>query len=809
MTRILRIRLEDEIMDNMRSLLFIVLLFISTMVAAQSGQKMELFSLQEVELKESLFKNAQTVDLKYILVLEPDRLLAPFLREAGLEPKAESYPNWENTGLDGHIGGHYLTALSLMYASTGNQEVLGRLEYMLSELKRVQDAYGTGYIGGVPGSKELWQEIKSGKLNPGSFSLNDRWVPLYNIHKTYAGLLDAYQHAGNALARQMLIEYTDWIIDITKDLSDEQIQSLLISEYGGLNEVFAEVAKITGEEKYLHLARQFSQEILLHPLSEEKDILNGMHANTQIPKVVGFEAIAALSGDENYHEAAKYFWENVVNKRTVAIGGNSVREHFHPTTDFSSMITSVQGPETCNTYNMLKLSKQLFQAEGMEKYLDYYEKGLYNHILSSQHPEKGGFVYFTPMRPGHYRVYSQPDTSFWCCVGSGLENHAKYNELIYSYSENDLYINLFIPSALNWEEKNFTLIQETNFPEEETTSFLVKTENPEEINLKIRYPRWIAPGALKIEVNAKPVEIKTLPGEYISINRKWNDGDRINVQLPMHLTSESLPDGSNYKALKYGPIVLAAKVGNDSLQGLFADTSRGGHIAAGELMPQTEMPYFLSDETKNIENLIKKVPGKSLTFSASEVLYPSKFKNLEFIPFYKLHDSRYVIYLPLETSEAIQRINKELEKKENEERLLAALTIDMVAPGEQQPEADHFIESENSNIGVHRDRHWRDAEGWFSYRLVDSQKQARLLRITYFGGDNDRNFRVLVNDKVIAEESFHGSEGNRFFEKDYTLPAGLLKNSNGILKLKFEAMPESRTAGIYDVKLMKNSTKTP
>ncbi|GHA25725.1 glycosyl hydrolase [Salinimicrobium marinum] len=787
---------------RVRFLSLVAFLAASVMLGQQS--KLEIFKLEDVSLEKGPFRNAMLVDLEYILELNPDKLLAPFLREAGLDPKEESYPNWENSGLDGHIGGHYITALSLMYASTGNREVLQRLEYMLSELKRAQDAYGTGYIGGVPNSKELWLEIESGQLDPGSFNLNDRWVPLYNIHKTYAGLLDAYQHTGSELAREMLIEYTDWMIGITANLTDEQIQSLLISEHGGLNEVFAEVAAITGEDKYLDLAYSFSHQIVLDSLKQEKDNLNGMHANTQIPKVIGFETIAGISGDEEYHNAARFFWETVVNNRTVAIGGNSVREHFHPTTDFSSMINSVQGPETCNTYNMLKLSKQLFQAEGLERYIDYYEQGLYNHILSSQHPEKGGFVYFTPMRPGHYRVYSQPETSFWCCVGSGLENHGKYNELIYAHSEDDLYVNLFIPSTLNWEETGLSLTQKTSFPEEEATSFLIKAENPTELNLKIRYPRWIAAGELKIEVNGKPVKVDQAPGSYVAINRKWSDGDRVDVELPMHITSEKLPDGSDYKALKYGPIVLAAKTGDQDMDGLFADDSRGGHIAAGEIIPLSEMPYFLSDKTEDIERLVKKVPGKTLTFSASEVLYPSEFKELEFIPFYTLHDSRYVIYLPLETTKGIEKIHRELEQKEDEEKRLAAMTLDRVNPGEQQPEADHFIESENSNIGVNRDRHWRDAEGWFSYRMVDNEKQAQKLRITYFGGDNERNFKILVNNEVIAEESFHGLEGNKFFEKNYTLPANLVKNSNGVFEIKFEAHSGSRTAGIYDVRLLKD-----
>jgi DUF1680 family protein len=778
-------------------------IFLFLFLDLQAQEKIVPFDLQEVKLHQSVFKNAQDVSLDYIMELEPDKLLAPFLREAGLKPKAKSYPNWENTGLDGHIGGHYLTALSLMYAATGREVVLQRLTYMLNELKRVQDANGNGYIGGVPGSKKLWKEVATGNIDAGSFSLNEKWVPLYNIHKTFAGLRDVYLHTKNELAKEMLIDFTDWMVELTQNLSDDQIQTMLKSEHGGLNEIFADVAQITGKKEHLDLAVDFSHKVLLKPLSQKEDPLNGMHANTQIPKVIGFETVAQITENETYHNAARYFWENVTTQRTVAIGGNSVREHFNPTDDFSTMISSVQGPETCNTYNMLKLSKKLFQAGGMEKYIDFYEKGLYNHILSSQHPEKGGYVYFTPIRPGHYRVYSQPTTSFWCCVGSGLENHGKYNELIYAHTDDAVYVNLFIPSSLNWESKEFKLIQETDFPNEESTTIYVESKKPQKLSIKIRYPQWVAPGKLEVLVNGDAVAVTTEPGNYFSLERTWKNADKIEVKLPMHLTSERLPDGSNYKVLKYGPIVLAAKTGTQDMDGLFADASRGGHIAAGKEIPLTQMAFFLSDRTEAIEKFVKKVPGKNLTFTASEVLYPAKFKDLEFIPFYQLHDSRYVMYLPLETTKGIQKIKKKLKEDENEEKILAAMTIDRVAPGEQQPEADHFIESEDSNIGINRDRHWRDAEGWFSYRLVDREKEARRLRITYFGGDTDRNFKVIVNDQVIAKERFQGLKGNRFFQRDYTLPAGVVKNSNGVLEIKFEALPGSRTAGIYDVRLMR------
>ena len=767
---------------------------------AQQNQ-LSLFNLKDVKLHTGLFEEAMYTDLDYILQMEPDRLLAPFLREAGLQPKAESYPNWENTGLDGHIGGHYLTALAQMYASAGSDEALQRLNYMIGELKKAQDANGNGYVGGIPDSKRIWKEISEGKINAGGFSLNGGWVPLYNIHKTYAGLRDAYLIAGNEEAKQMLIDLTDWMIDITANLSEAQIQEMLKSEHGGLNETFADVYKITGDKKYLDLAYAFTQKQVLDPLEHEKDILNGMHANTQIPKVIGYETIAALDQNKDYHNAATYFWENVVNNRTVSIGGNSVREHFHPADDFSSMINSVQGPETCNTYNMLKLSEKLFLANSEEKYIDFYEQGLYNHILSSQHPE-GGFVYFTPMRPGHYRVYSQPETSMWCCVGSGLENHGKYNEMIYAHSDDALYVNLFIPSEVNWEDKNFKLIQETDFPNAETASFKIETQKRQKLTINFRYPSWAGEG-FDVQVNDKKVKFDKKPGSYISITRKWEDDDQISMRLPMNITSERLPDGSDYESLKYGPLVLAAKTGKEDLKGLFADTSRGGHIAEGKKIPLSETPIFLLENLDDLASKVQIDSKKDLRFSAKSVLYPSEFKDLEFEPFYKVHDSRYVIYLPVESPESLVAIQQKRKEQEVTERKLEAVTIDYVSPGEQQPESDHFIKTENSNAGVNQDRHWRDATGWFSYELNNEENKAARIRITYFGLDGNRKFKIMVNGMTIANEELKGDRSPEFFTKDYELPKKIVEQKNETLSIRFEAEPGSRTAGIYGVRLMK------
>ena len=412
---------------------------------AQIPAKVENFNIGDVRITTGAFKHAEEMDLRYILGMDPDRLLAPYLKEAGLEPKAENYTNWENTGLDGHVGGHYLSALSYMYAATGDQEIKGRLDYYISELKRCADASGNGYLSGVSnGKNKIWKEISEGDIRAASFGLNDGWVPLYNIHKIYAGLRDAYLITGSKDAKKMFLDLTGWMYDLVSGLTDEQMQDMLRSEHGGLNEVFADAAELSGDPRFMELAKRFSHKAVLEPLLRGEDRLTGMHANTQIPKVIGYKRIADIEGLQDWNEAAKFFWETVVEKRSISIGGNSVYEHFHPAEDFSSMLTSEQGPETCNNYNMMRLSKMLYTTSADSKYMDYYERALYNHILSTINPVQGGFVYFTPMRSGHYRVYSQPQTSFWCCVGSGMENHARYGEMIYSHGGADnLYVNLF------------------------------------------------------------------------------------------------------------------------------------------------------------------------------------------------------------------------------------------------------------------------------------------------------------------------------------------------------------------------------
>jgi DUF1680 family protein len=624
--------------------LFFIAVCGSAPIKTDAQSSLQSFRLQQVTLLPGVFKDAQQTDKAYILALDPDRLLAPYLTEAGLKPKKPNYGNWENTGLDGHIGGHYLSALSFMYASTNDAELNRRLDYMLAELKRCQDKIGSGYLGGTPGGTAMWKDIAAGKIVADTFSLNKKWVPLYNIHKLFAGLRDAYLIAGKSQAKTILIRLTDYVDGVSRKLTDEQIQTMLISEQGGLNEVFADVAAITGQDKYLVLARRFSHKEILNPLIQGQDRFDGLHANMQIPKAVGFERISEVGGDADYGKAAQFFWETVVNNRSVVIGGNSVNEHFNPMHNFTKMITDIAGPETCNSYNMLKLTRHLFEKGAEVKYMDFYERVLYNHILSSQHPVTGGFVYYTSMRPRHYRVYSQPQINMWCCVGSGMENHGKYGELIYSHQQHDVYVNLFIASRLNWASQGLILSQQTKFPDQETSKIVVEAVKDGNFSINIRYPEWVQTGKLEIKINGTKETVDARPGTYVKLNRAWKKGDEIEVRLPMHLTTENLPDSSKYVAFLHGPIVLAAKTDTTDLDNLHADADQfGGYRARGKMYPLDAAPVLASNE-QDLAKYLQPVAGKPQTFIAPELISPAKYKNLELIPFYKLHDARYMIY---------------------------------------------------------------------------------------------------------------------------------------------------------------------
>ena len=678
---------------------------------------------------------------------------------------------------------------------------------MISQLKACQDTnainnpdWGIGYVGGVPNSKVIWSTLKTGDFT----AYREAWVPWYNVHKMYAGLRDAWLYAGNEDAKSMFLKFCDWGINITSALTDEQMQSMLDTEHGGMDEIFADAYQMTGDAKYLTAAKRFSHNALLEPMAAGIDNLDNKHANTQIPKVVGFQRIAELTHDEKYAKASRFFWGTVTENRTLAFGGNSRKEHFPSKNACSDYINDVEGPESCNSYNMLKLTEDLFRANPLAKYIDYYERTIYNHILSTQNPETGGYVYFTPVRPRSYRVYSVPNKAMWCCVGTGMENHGKYNELIYTHRNDSLFLNLFIPSELNWKQKGIKIKQETKFPYEEKTNLTV-TQGSSKFTLMIRYPSWVSDGALKVIVNGDTMQVTSHPSSYFAVNRIWKSGDVIQIDLPMHNTIEHLPNVPEYIAFLHGPILLGAKTGTEDLAGLFADDSRWGQIPSGKRLPIDKAPILIDDDLSKIADELVPIKNKPLFFTVPNLKMINPTKVL-MEPFFRIHDARYMMYWMALTSTQYRSYLDSIAEDEKAKLALENRTIDFVAPGQQQPEADHAVESSNSNSGVSLDEFWRDASngGYFSYNLATKSKTDLSLLVRYFGYEwGSRKFDIYIDDeKLITEDNTGRWYQSKFENVEYKIPDSMIKGKDHI-RVKFQALPGSTAGAVYNIRLLK------
>ena len=788
-----------------KALILSALLTVGMTASAQDKLYADEFPLGDVTLLDGTLKAARDLNIKTLLQYDCDRLLAPDRTEAGLAPKAKTYPNWD--GLDGHVGGHYLTAMALN-AATGNDECRQRMEYMIGELQVCADAnvknhpeWGKGYVGGMPNSERIWSTFKKGDFG----TYFGSWAPFYNLHKMYAGLRDAWLYCGNEQAKKLFLGFCDWAIDLTADLSDEQMERMLGNEHGGMNEVLADAYAITKEQKYLDVARRFSHRRLLTPMSQRQDCLDNMHANTQVPKVVGFERISELSGDEPYHEAANFFWDIVTGERSLAFGGNSRREHFPSKDACMDFINDIDGPESCNTNNMLKLTEDLHRRNPEARYADYYELATFNHILSSQHPEHGGYVYFTPARPRHYRNYSAPNEAMWCCVGTGMENHGKYGQFIYTHKGDALFVNLFVASELNWKEKGLVLRQETQFPYAETSRITI-AQGKGQFALQVRYPGWVKPGQFEVKVNGKPVSLITGPSSYVCIDRPWKKGDVVDISFPMHNSVKYLPNVPQYIALMHGPILLAAKTGTEDLAHLIADDSRFGQYAGGKKLPINEAPILINNHIDDIANQLMPVAGKPLHFTLT-----TKMENAisgELMPFFELHDARYMMYWLALSEDSYKSYLDNLAKAEQERQALEARTVDKVQPGEQQPETDHKMETDRSNTGNTNDTFFRDARDghYFSYLMQTGGQTDLSLRLKYWGvGEwKTHEFDIFVDDVLVKEVNNTGKYRiSEFKYETYPVPEELLKGKTQV-RVKFVAKPRKQIGEIYEVRLVKN-----
>lgn len=785
---------------------FTILLFIcaATGINAQDKLYPNEFPLSQITLLEGPLKHARDLNIETLLKYDCDRLMAPYRKEAGLTPKAKCYPNWD--GLDGHVGGHYLTAMAIN-AATGNEECRKRMEYIISEIAECAEAncknhpqWGVGYMGGMPNSQNIWNGFKDGDFRVYSSS----WAPFYNLHKMYAGLRDAWLYCGNEQAKSLFLQFCNWAIHITSGLSDEQMERMLGNEHGGMNEVLADAYAITHEQKYLDCAKRFSHKRLFTPMSQRQDCLDNMHANTQVPKVIGFERISELSGNEDYHVASSFFWDIVTGERSLAFGGNSRREHFPAKDACMDFINDIDGPESCNTNNMLKLTEDLHRRNPEARYADYYELATFNHILSTQHPEHGGYVYFTPARPRHYRNYSAPNEAMWCCVGTGMENHGKYGQFIYTHAGDALFVNLYAASQLDWKERGITLRQETAFPYSENSTITI-AEGKGTFNLMVRYPGWVHPGEFKVSVNGKPADIITGPSSYVSINRKWKKGDVVNINFPMHSSLRYLPNEPQYVALMHGPILLGMKTGTESMASLIADDSRFGQYAGGPKQPIDKAPILINNDIASIPSQLTPVPGKPLHFTLS-TRTENKIEG-ELQPFFEIHDSRYMIYWLALTEGSYKQYIDNIAKQEQERQALEASTVDKVQPGEQQPETDHQMETDESYTGNTNNVFYRDARNghYFSYLMQTDGLTNLKLRLKYWGvGEwKSHEFDIYIDDVLLRSINNTGKYRiSEFKAETYDIPATLLQDKKQV-RVKFVAKPNKQIGEIYEVRLIK------
>jgi DUF1680 family protein len=732
--------------------------------------KMEVwaFPLQEVRLLDGPFRHAMELDGAYLLSLDTERLVRNFRVNAGLPSQAQPLGGWEapDCELRGHFVGHYLSACAQMYAATGDARYLEKGQAVVRVLGQCQEKLGGGYLSAFP--ETFIDRVEQRR---------QVWAPYYTLHKILAGLEDMYVYGQDEQALAVARKFGDWVVARNSRLSDEQLQAMLQTEQGGMNEALANLYGLTGEKKYLEMSLRFNHHRVIDPLEAGLDRLTGLHANTQIPKLIGLARQYELTGNTNLEAGARNFWETVVQHRTYVIGGNSDGEMFTATNRLGQM-----GPnttETCNTYNMLKLTRHLFCWEPRAEYADYYERALCNHILASQNPESGMMCYYVPLRTGSRKNFNSREHDFWCCTGTGVENHGKYGDSIYFHNQSQLYVNQFIGSELDWKEKGLKVRQESRFPEEEQSRLTTHCSKPVELELKVRHPGWARRGFV-VRVNGEKVEAGE-PGSYMAIKREWKDGDRLEIQMPYELREEGFADKPERGAVLDGPLVLGAVIDMKKPHPEIV-SAQGSWL--GELRP-------VANRIATFEGPVFRIPGQE------------KAENLTLEPFYQIYRRHYEVYWDQMTPEQWQGREKEYAAETEKRRQIEARTVDSVNPGEEQNERDHNQKGEKSGSGDFGDHFYRDAAegGWFSWDLKSLPDEPQNLVLTYWGEDRGRQFDIIIDGQKLAAEHLTASHPGVYFDQVYPLPAALTKGKEKVT-LRIQG-GNTWVGGVFGVRVMK------
>jgi DUF1680 family protein len=751
-----------------------VLLLAARHTAAAMQPTIKPAPLNAVALLPSVYLSAVTANRAYLKRLECDRLLHNFRKQAGLAPKGDVYPGWESDTIGGHTLGHYLSALSLMYAQTGDAECKRRADYIVEELVLCQSQSADGFVAGftrkrgdiVEPGRLVFEEILRGDIRTRSFDLNGCWVPLYSWHKLLAGLLDADRHCGNRDAIVVAERLGGYVAGVFDALDDAQIQHLLDCEHGGLNESFADLHGRTGDPRWLKLSQAIYHRRILEPLSGRQDCLPNIHANTQIPKIIGLARLYDFTGDSRHLTAARFFWETVTRDYSYVIGGNADREYFQAPRSISRHITE-QTCESCNSYNMLKLTRYLYKNSPDASYFDYYERTHLNHILAQHHPRTGMFAYMVPLMSGSHREFSTPFDDFWCCVGTGMESHSKHGDSIFWTQGNDVIVNLYIPAVLTLAEPKMGLRLETEYPFADDIALTVtKNASRRASSISLRIPAWC--DAPVVTVNGGATALRVTDG-YARLHRVWKSGDSIRLVLPRKLRIEPTPDDPATVALMLGPMVMAADLGPATDQ-----WSGPAPVLVGD--------ELLTAMTPTAEPAVFHTHG--LARPADLTLRPFAFQ----------YDNNTAVYFRRFSEAGWQQELSRLEALRLRMQELDARSADVVHLGDADAEQVHQLQSKISYAVVYRGRGGRDARsGGFFECEMSTRPGPLLLQATYWGEERDRHFNILIDGALLASERLDGSGPSDFFERDYAIPEALIQGKSRI-RVRFE--PQSGfTAG--------------
>jgi DUF1680 family protein len=713
--------------------------------------RVEPVPMRFVRLKPSLFADHFEANRRYLRSLNPERLLHNFYVSAGLPATSERYAGWESMSIAGHTFGHWLSACSLALASGEDAELGARLDHALAELSRVQAAHGDGYVGGTTvyrdgkdvDGKIVFEEVRRGEIRTQGFDLNGGWAPLYAWHKVHAGLVDAHRLAANPRALPILLGLSDYLATIVEGLSEDQVQTMLHAEHGGLNESFADTYAITGNPRWLAMAERLYHKAVLDPLTARRDELQALHANTQIPKVVGLARLHQLTGQPEHAAAAQFFHETVTKRHSYVIGGNSEREHFGPPGRLHDRLSEATC-EACNSYNMLKLTRTLYGWQPRAELFDYYERVQLNHMLAHHRPDNGMFAYFVPLSAGAKRTYSRPEEDFWCCLGSGMESAAKHADSIFWSDETTLYVNLFIPSSLDWSERGLSIDLDTQFPNDGEVALTVRRAPRRSMAIALRLPGWAENPTLLVSGKAAPFEQRN---RYAVLQRKWRAGDRIALSLPMELRSEPIPGDPSTLAFLSGPLVLAADLGP-------AAEEYGG--AALALIGEGDASARLTPFARRAHE-----------YSATDAMGGS----LALRPFFPLYDRRTAVYFKAFTPAGWAEEREAYLATAAARADLARRTIDVFHTGEQQPELDHAFRSTRSEAGHFYGKTSRNLPPGenMTFRIA-RRPGASVLQLTYVWFEADREVEIQVDGMTIAIERRTRPPTDDWVVVDYPLP---------------------------------------